>query len=138
MTSWRSLAGVDAEWAGGAVRASILVAAVVALGGFSSAQAPAGRSVKVVAERFDFSPSRITVEAGTTLDIELTSEDTLHGFRIIGTDVNVTVPKRGRGSIRTTFHAEKPGRYVFECARMCGAGHNFMRGEIRVVETRQR
>ena len=92
------------------------------------------RRVAIVAERFDFSPSQITVTAGTTLEIEVTSEDTLHGFRIQGTEVNVSVPKRGRGPVRVTFLAATPGRYTFECSRMCGAGHNFMRGEIRVVE----
>ena len=92
------------------------------------------RRVAIRAERFDFTPSQITVTAGTTLEIEVTSDDTLHGFRIQGTDVNVAVPKRGRGAVRATFKADTPGRYTFECSRMCGAGHNFMRGEIRVVE----
>ena len=27
-----------------------------------------------------------------------------------------------------------PGRYVFECSRMCGAGHGFMRGTLIVRE----
>jgi plastocyanin len=95
---------------------------------------PSTRQVAIVAERYDFSPSRITVPVGTVLEMEVTSEDTLHGFRIQGTEVNVSVPKRGRGSVAVTFRADKAGRYTFECSRMCGAGHNFMRGEIRVVE----
>jgi cytochrome c oxidase subunit 2 len=102
--------------------------------GARAPQSPDVRRVAIVAERFDFSPSRITVPRGTTLELEVTSEDTLHGFRIQGSDVNVAVPKRGRGSVRVTFHAGTPGRYTFECSRMCGAGHNFMRGEIRVLE----
>lgn len=99
-----------------------------------SAQAPAPTRVTLTAERFDFWPSRIRTEAGRTLEIAIESEDTLHGFRIVGTDVNVAIPKRGKGPVTVTFRPEKPGRYTFECSRMCGAGHNFMRGEIIVSE----
>jgi heme/copper-type cytochrome/quinol oxidase subunit 2 len=35
-----------------------------------------------------------------------------------------------------SFKGEQPGRFTFECNRMCGAGHHFMRGEI-VVEARE-
>ena len=60
----------------------------------------------------------------------LTSDDTAHGLRIEGTDVDLTIPKRGRGEIRVTVSFDKAGRYEFACSRMCGAGHNYMRGEI--------
>ena len=90
------------------------------------------RVVDVVAERFLFVPSEITVEAGTTLEIRLTSEDTDHGFRVVGSDINVVIPKRGRGDAVAVFEATTPGDYTFECSQMCGAGHSFMRGRIRV------
>ena len=92
----------------------------------------ARRVVDVVAERFLFVPSEITVEAGTTLEIRLTSEDTDHGFRVIGSDINVVIPKRGRGDAVAVFKATTAGDYTFECSQMCGAGHSFMRGRIRV------
>jgi cytochrome c oxidase subunit 2 len=115
--------------------AGCLVVAILSSASMApSAQAPAPTKVTLTAERFDFWPSRIRTEAGTTLEISIESEDTLHGFRIIGTDVNVAIPKRGRGPVTVTFRPEKPGRYTFECSRMCGAGHNFMRGEIIVSE----
>ena len=71
---------------------------------------------------------------GTPLEIRLTSDDTAHGFRIIGTNVNIEIPKRGRGTTTVTFNAEKAGRYTFECSRLCGAGHSFMRGVIVVAD----
>ena len=67
---------------------------------------------------------------GTTLTVRLTSDDTSHGFRIVGTDVNIEIPKRSRGTATVTFVPEKAGRYTFECSRLCGAGHGFMRGVI--------
>jgi cytochrome c oxidase subunit II len=100
---------------------------------YAAAQDNEKKVVHVVAERFSFSPSHITVEPGTVVEIRLTSEDTAHGFRIAGPNgVDVTIPKRGRGEIVVPFEARAPGDYVFECSRMCGAGHSFMRGRIRV------
>jgi cytochrome c oxidase subunit 2 len=66
----------------------------------------------------------------------LTSEDTDHGFAIKGSDINVSIPKRGRGSRTVTFTPPAPGRYTFECSHLCGAGHSFMRGVIVVAEPR--
>lgn len=91
-------------------------------------------TVEVTAERFAFQPSEIKVPAGATLKVILSSDDTNHGFRIKGQGVNVEIPKRGRGTITATFTPPAPGRYVFECSRICGAGHGFMRGTIVVTE----
>ncbi len=95
------------------------------------ADAPA-RVVHVTAERFAFTPSEIRVPPGTVVEFRLTSEDTSHGFRILGQPVDLTIPKRGRGEATVRFTPAAPGDYVFECSRMCGAGHSFMRGVIRV------
>ena len=108
-------------------------ALLIASAGVSAQSAPPKKVVHVVAERFQFTPSQITVTAGTVIEIRLTSEDTAHGFRIAGPNgVDVTIPKRNRGEMVVTFEATEPGNYVFECSRMCGAGHSFMRGRIRV------
>ena len=100
---------------------------------FGDQGSPPARVIHVVAERFVFTPSEITVEEGDAVELRLTSEDTSHGFRLSGPgDVNVEIPKRGRGDIRVMFDAKAPGEYTFECSRICGAGHNFMRGTLRV------
>ena len=100
-----------------------------------SAQAPAQqerRVIRVTAERFSFTPSRIVVDAGEAVELRIRSDDTSHGFRIADLDVNVTLQKRGKGDVRVPLQVDAPGRYTFECSRMCGAGHNFMRGELVV------
>lgn len=86
--------------------------------------------IEVSVERFSFTPSEFRVKAGAPVEIRLRSEDTDHGFRIVGTDVNVQIPKRGRGVATVTFVPPQPGRYEFECSMLCGAGHSFMRGTI--------
>ena len=90
--------------------------------------------VSIVAERFSFTPSQIRVPVGTTVELRVRSEDTMHGFRIVGHEVDVAVPKRRQGEAVVSFDAATVGRYRFECSRLCGAGHNFMRGEIVVFD----
>ena len=89
--------------------------------------------INVVAERFTFFPAEIAVDAGTRVELRITSEDTTHGFRLIGPgDINVEIPRRGRGEVRVVIEIAEPGDYAFECSRLCGAGHGFMRGTLRV------
>ena len=68
----------------------------------------------------------------TVIEFRLTSEDTDHGFRIVGTDVNAEIPKRRRGETTARYTADTPGRFVIECSRPCGAGHTAMRAVLIV------
>ena len=92
------------------------------------------RVIRVTAERFAFTPSRIEIDAGEEVELRIKSDDTSHGFRIVGLETNVAIPKRGKGELTVMLRVEQPGRYEFHCNRMCGAGHNFMRGELVVRE----
>ena len=115
-----------------AVVLGVGVAATLAASGPTRAGAPDRQVVEILAERFSFTPSEIRVPVGGTLELRVRSEDTMHGFRIVGHGVDVSVPKRRQGEAVVLFEAEEVGQYRFECSRLCGAGHNFMRGEIVV------
>ena len=113
--------------------AVLLLAGALSLG----VEAGAGgerRVVRILAERFSFTPSEIRVPRGVVLELRIRSDDTMHGFRIVGRNVNLLVPKRRQGEAVVVFEAADTGRYEFECSRLCGAGHNFMRGAIVVEE----
>ena len=115
-----------------ALTSLVLLAAAAAtnvVSGFSRTAGQESQVVEISAERFAFTPSEIRVKAGTPLEIRLTSDDTMHGFHILGTDIDLELPKRGRGVASVTFQPTA-GRYTFECSRLCGAGHAFMRGVI--------
>ena len=86
--------------------------------------------IDITVERFSFTPSEFRVKAGVPVEIRLRSDDTDHGFRILGTDINITMPKRCKGVATVTFQPPSPGGYVFECSKLCGAGHSFMRGTL--------
>lgn len=101
---------------------------------YPKAQQVAVRKITIVAERFSFTPSEIRVPRGTAVQLHIRSDDTMHGFRIVGRSVNILVPKRRQGEAVVYFEAMDTGRYEFECSRLCGAGHNFMRGAIVVTD----
>ena len=90
------------------------------------------RVISINAERFAFNPSKITVKQGQLIEIVLTSDDTDHGFRMTGSGIDVAIPPQSRGEVRVRFLAKEIGKFVFECSRPCGAGHNLMRGVIEV------
>ena len=106
---------------------------VAALGAVQAPGAnPQVRVIEVSAERFAFTPGEIVVDRGTTIEFHLTSDDTDHGFRIVGTDVNAEIPKRRRGETIVKYVADTAGTFVIECSRPCGAGHTAMRATLRV------
>ena len=90
------------------------------------------RIIRISAERFAFTPGQIVVDRGTTIEFHLTSDDTDHGFRIVGTDVNVEIPKRRRGETVVKYIADTAGEFVIECSRPCGAGHTAMKAVLKV------
>jgi heme/copper-type cytochrome/quinol oxidase subunit 2 len=117
-------------------RCLIVASALVVLCGSPHAT-PAGqgvtpRVIEITAERFEFWPAEVNVAEGEEVELRIRSDDTMHGFRIVGTNTNLVIPKRGKGYAVGRFTGSSIGRYTFECNRMCGAGHNFMRGELVV------
>jgi cytochrome c oxidase subunit 2 len=112
------------------LRAVVISCALVSYPSASPRQSE--RVVNMTAERFSFTPSEVRLKAGEAIEIRLRSEDTDHGFRILGTDLDVRIPKRGQGTTSVKFRPEREGRYIFECSHVCGAGHGFMRGTIVV------
>jgi cytochrome c oxidase subunit 2 len=113
--------------------ATALTASVVLLARGAQQGDTPRQVVEITAERFSFTPSEVKTKAGTILEIRLRSDDTAHGFHIVGTDVDLELPKRGKGVATVTF-TPKAGRYTFECSQLCGAGHEFMRGVIVASE----
>ena len=112
-------------------------AAVTARPNAEALQGTASRlvvTIRVTAERFSFTPSRIRVPMGAIVEIVADSEDTTHGFHLADAGIDEQIPARGKGELRLRFEATEAGTYFFECSRPCGAGHNTMRGTIIVED----
>ncbi len=82
--------------------ALVLSLAAATTGGAAGHQsAPPSRVVYIAAERFSFTPSRVTVDQGSTIELRISSDDTSHGFKLTGPNaVDIEIPKRGRGEAR--------------------------------------
>jgi cytochrome c oxidase subunit 2 len=91
-------------------------------------------TVALRAEFYVFRPDVVRVPAGRRVRFRITSPDVLHGFQIVGTNVNLTVAP---GYVSEAVHTfTEPGEYLVVCNEYCGLGHHNMQGTI-VVEAAQ-
>jgi cytochrome c oxidase subunit 2 len=79
-----------------------------------------------------FSPDRLTLRAGETVRLRLSSRDVVHGFTIPGLGVNVDEIYPGK-VVEVDVTPAAPGRYAFACTRWCGVDHWRMRGVIEIA-----
>ena len=115
------------------------VAAIAgALGGAVLAQdtSPApdndARVIRIVARRFVFSPSEITLKKGQPVVFELTTLDFGHGFSIPDLEFRADFVPDKVTTVRVT--PQKAGKFEFLCDNFCGSGHEEMDGHMIVEE----
>jgi cytochrome c oxidase subunit 2 len=75
----------------------------------------------------------IRVPVRTPVTFRVTSSDVLHGFQIVGTNVNLTVSPGYVSEVTTTF--ARPGEYLIVCNEYCGLAHHLMQGRVIVEGT---
>ena len=110
-------------------RAFLAAAAVGALfGGVSRAEE---RVVKMLAKKFEFVPSEITLKQGETVVLELTSDEVTMGFYCPDLKTSAEIPPGKPVQVRLA--PERAGTYDFICDIFCGEGHENMAGKIHVV-----
>jgi cytochrome c oxidase subunit 2 len=90
--------------------------------------------VHVVSRQFLFQPGTgepIRVPANSEVTFYVTSADVVHGFELVGTNVNTMVIPGQVAEITVRF--DEPGEYGIVCHEYCGAGHHTMAGQLVVV-----
>ena len=90
------------------------------------------RTIDVIASRFKFEPSIITVAQGDRIRLRLHSADRDHRFAIKGFRVKALIPKTGT-AVTVEFVADRAGTFEFTCAEYCGTGHGAMKGKLVVL-----
>jgi cytochrome c oxidase subunit 2 len=93
--------------------------------------APGEYRAVVIGQVWSFTPNVIEVPEGAKVTFVTTSRDVLHGFKILGTNVNVMLIPGHASEFHQTFH--EPGEYLIVCHEYCGAGHQAMFGKIVVT-----
>ena len=102
-----------------------------------TAALPAGRRhrpehIEVVASRFSFEPSEITIRKGEPVTITFRSKDVTHGLVIEDLGI-LRMIKKGQPQ-DLTLVPETLGTFEGRCAHFCGKGHASMVFTIHVVE----
>lgn len=110
---------------------AVFLGAVTA-GGTASESAGKAKVIKVVVQRFHYTPSEIRVRKGQPVVLEFTSVDFVHGFKVPALGLRTDLPP---GKItKVTLRPEKAGVYDFLCDNFCGSGHEEMSGRIIVTD----
>ena len=99
-----------------------------------TARADGGVTVVMRAEFYIFRPEVIRVPAGRPVTFRISSPDVLHGFQIVGTNVNLTVAPGYVSEATYTFRT--PGEYLIVCNEYCGLAHHLMQGKLIVEAAR--
>jgi cytochrome c oxidase subunit II len=113
-----------------AVSAALLVFLVAAAALPCGAAEP--RVVRIVAKRFSYTPSEITLKKGEPVVLELVSEDRVHGFKLPAFKIRTDV--RPNEVTRVPLTPDKTGTFTFACDVFCGEGHDDMSGTVVVTE----
>ena len=118
-----------------AIRCALPILAVglwVGLGLSRAQDTSRERVIKIVAQRFHYTPNEIVLKRGEPVTLEFTSLDFLHGFKVPALGVRANLPP----GMTTVVHIQpdKVGRFVFLCDNFCGAGHEDMNGVFIVTE----
>jgi cytochrome c oxidase subunit II len=94
-------------------------------------QTGAGKfDVVVVAQTWSFTPDEIDLPAHAEVTFRATSSDVIHGFMIVGTNVNMMLIP---GEVTTeTYTFSRPGEYLLLCHEYCGRLHHTMSGRVVV------
>jgi len=90
------------------------------------------QQIEIVAKRFEYMPSVITLKEGVPVVLMLTSKDVAHGLKFKELGLNIKA-KKGTTS-KITFTPEKTGTFLGECSVFCGSGHGSMKLTLRVTE----
>lgn len=88
------------------------------------------KEFQVIAKRFTFEPATLRVKLGDTVRVQITSQDTDHGFAISEFNVNKTIAA-GKTEV-VEFVANKKGEFTVQCSVFCGVGHPDMKGQLIV------
>ena len=90
------------------------------------------RRIEIVAQRFYFTPSEITLKKGQPVILSLTSKDVQHGLKLDAFNQVLIAPKGQTKQVE--FTPTEAGTFIAQCASFCGAGHGSMKLTVHVTE----
>jgi cytochrome c oxidase subunit 2 len=89
-------------------------------------------TVRAVGQEYSFTPSCLLIPADTQVTFRMTSSDVVHGFLVVGTNVNLMLVPGYISSLRARF--DTPGERLMPCHEFCGVGHEGMWARVKIVD----
>jgi cytochrome c oxidase subunit II len=88
--------------------------------------------IGIIAKKFQFTPSEITLKRGEPVILRLTSTDRVHGFmsRLFKIDTDILPDK----TTDVTITPATAGDFTIICDHYCGVGHGNMKMKVTVVQ----
>lgn len=86
----------------------------------------------LISKMWQFQPGELRFPTGATVDFITSAPDVTHGFKVVGTNINVMVLPGEVSKVTYTF--DEPGEYLIVCHEYCGLGHQAMFGKILVED----
>jgi len=111
-------------------RRQLLALGLAAAAGAALPQ-PQERVIRIVARKFEYSPSEITLQKGVPVVLELTSEDVIMGFSAPDFKAGAEIVPGKVARVRLV--PDRVGSFDFFCDVFCGEFHEDMAGKIHVV-----
>jgi cytochrome c oxidase subunit II len=109
----------------------ILVCFLLAAAGCQNKGTPGAERIKVVMKKYTIEPAVIHVRAGQATDLEVSTADVQHGFKVEGLGISEPV-QPGKPAV-ITLKSPAKGEYKVVCGILCGPHHEDMQAKI-VVE----
>ena len=88
--------------------------------------------MRAIGQQYSFVPDCLLVPTDTPITFRATSPDVVHGFIIIGTNINTMLVPGYISNIRARF--SKPGEHLMPCQEFCGVGHEGMWAQVKVID----
>ncbi|HEY6979610.1 cytochrome C oxidase subunit II [Reyranella sp.] len=89
-------------------------------------------TVRAIGQQYSFAPQCMVVPADTPITFRATSPDVVHGFLIVGTNINTMLVPGYISSLPVRF--DRPGEHPMPCQEYCGVGHEGMWAKVKVID----
>lgn len=113
-----------------ALACSLAISSLSVAGFTPPTKAP--RRIDVVAKRFEYIPSELTLKKGEPVVLVLKSQDVAHGLKFKELKLDTEIKKNGTSEL--AFTPAKVGVFVGHCSHFCGSGHGSMILTLHVTE----
>ena len=113
------------------LRAAAAVGLIAATGRIPILAQPKPRIIPMLAKKFTYEPSEVTLKLNEPVTFRLTSADVVMGFSVPDFKTRGTIIPGQTTEVSMT--PDKIGEFTFVCDVFCGSGHEDMEGTIRVV-----